>query len=169
MIIQCLEEGGHVLICCLVFYYLGLNMWGTWWHFGYVFHEGFNSRFFKVSGFFDGVFMHGSSHPNYDGDEGVYFQSVVLDGINRWIVFGVFKLGAWSWNLSRQYVDSMNWTVYMGVENIGVCLWFGALTMHRISCLGFSWHWHGWELKCIWVASRDCCVWWFAVDVPSIN
>jgi hypothetical protein len=87
--------------------------------------------------------VYGSSHPSYDGDEGVYFPYVVLHGINRGVVFGVFMLGAWSRNLSRQYVDSMNWIVYIGEEIIGVCLWFGALTMHRMSCLSFSWHWHG--------------------------
>jgi hypothetical protein len=82
--------------------------------------------------------------PAMHGDEGVYFPSVVLHGINWWVIFGVFMLGAWYRNLSRQYVDSMNWTVYMGEENIGVCLWFGALTMHRMYCLSFSWHALAW-------------------------
>ena len=39
--------------------------------------------------------MYGSSYPICDGDEGVYFPFVVLYGINWWVVFGVFMIGAW--------------------------------------------------------------------------
>ena len=35
--------------------------------------------------------------------------------------------------LSWQYVNSMNWVVSVGEGNMGVCVWFGAPIMYRIS------------------------------------
>ena len=36
----------------------------------------------------------------------------------------------------------MNWTVSARECDIGVCIWFGAPILHRISGLNFAWHWH---------------------------
>ena len=49
----------------------------------YVFHEDFNIRFWDIdtSEFLDEVFVYGSSDPNCDGDEGVYFPSIILYGV----------------------------------------------------------------------------------------
>lgn len=46
--------------------------------------EGFNDRFrdIEISEFFDGMFVHGSSHADCDGDKGIYFPSIVLCGNN---------------------------------------------------------------------------------------
>ena len=49
---------------------------------------------------------------------------------------------AWSRNLSWQYVNLMNWTTSLGEGEMGVCVWFGAPNMHRISGLNLAWHWH---------------------------
>ena len=46
-------------------------------------------------------------------------------------------------NMSWQYVNSMSWTVTSGVGVIGVCVWFGAPIMHRMSGLRLAWHWLG--------------------------
>ena len=49
---------------------------------------------------------------------------------------------AWTGNLSWQYVNSINKTVNGEEGAIGVCVWFGAPIMHKISGLSLSWHWH---------------------------
>ena len=49
---------------------------------------------------------------------------------------------ACSRNLSWQYVNSMNWTVYLGDGVIGVCIWLGAPIMHSMFSLSLAWHWH---------------------------
>ena len=37
----------------------------------------------------------------------------------------------------------MNWTMDMGEGDIGVCVWFEAPIIHRISGLSLAWHWQG--------------------------
>ena len=52
-----------------------------------------------------------------------------------------FCVVAWSGNLSWQYVNSMNWTVCVGegvMGVMGVCVWFGAPIMHRMSGLSLA-------------------------------
>ena len=41
-----------------------------------------------------------------------------------------------------QYVNSMDWIVSVGEGDIGVCVWFGAPIMHKMSNLNLAWHWH---------------------------
>ena len=48
-----------------------------------------------------------------------------------------------SWNLSWQYVNSMNCIVWLGDGHMGSCIWFGAPITHRMSSLSLVWHWHG--------------------------
>ena len=44
-------------------------------------------------------------------------------------------------NLSTwQYVNSMNWTMWLGEGDIGVYVWFGAPMMHNRSGLNLAWH-----------------------------
>ena len=45
---------------------------------------------------------------------------------------------ACSGNLSWQYVNSMSWTVCGGEGVIGLCVWFGALIMHRMFGLSLA-------------------------------
>ena len=45
-------------------------------------------------------------------------------------------------NLSCQYVNSMKWIVYVDEGSIGVCVWFGAPNIQKISYLNLAWHWH---------------------------
>ena len=35
----------------------------------------------------------------------------------------------------------MNWIVSVGEGDIGVCLWFGAPIVHKMSSLNIVWHW----------------------------
>ena len=53
---------------------------------------------------------------------------------------------ACSGNLSWQYVNSINCTVWLGDGDIGSVVWFGAPIMHKMSGLSLAWHWQGdWE------------------------
>jgi hypothetical protein len=45
---------------------------------------------------------------------------------------------AWSENLSWQYVNCINWMMFVGEGEIGVCVWFGAPIIHRISNLSLA-------------------------------
>jgi hypothetical protein len=45
-----------------------------------------------------------------------------------------------SGNLSWQYVNSMNWMVWLGEGNIGLCVWLGAPIMHIMPGLSLAWH-----------------------------
>jgi hypothetical protein len=57
---------------------------------------------------------------------------------------------ACSGNLSWQYVNSMNWIVWLGEGDIGGCFCFGAPITHRMSGLSLAWHWHGFGWKMHW-------------------
>ena len=48
----------------------------------------------------------------------------------------------WLGSLSWKYVNSMSWIVTVGEGDIGVCVWFGAPIMHKMSGLNLAWHWH---------------------------
>ena len=52
-------------------------------------------------------------------------------------------VSACSENLSWQYMNSMNCIVCLDDGDMGVCAWFGAPIMHRMSGLSLAWHWHG--------------------------
>ena len=45
---------------------------------------------------------------------------------------------ACSGNLSWKYVNSMNCTVQFAEGDIGVCIWLGAPSMHRMSGLNLA-------------------------------
>ena len=49
-----------------------------------------------------------------------------------------FLVIAWSGNLSWQYVNSINWTVWLGDGDMGRVVWLGAPIMHRMSGLSFA-------------------------------
>ena len=46
----------------------------------------------------------------------------------------------------------MNWTVILEEGVIGVCVWFGAPTMHMSYGLNLAWHWH---VVCVYVHLRS--------------
>ena len=48
---------------------------------------------------------------------------------------------ACSGNLLWQYVNSMNWIVYVDEGSICVCVWCGASSIQRICGLNLAWHW----------------------------
>ena len=50
---------------------------------------------------------------------------------------------ACSGNLSWKYVNSMNYTAWLGEGEMGICIWFGAPSMHRMFGLSLAWQWHG--------------------------
>ena len=62
------------------------------------------------------------------------------------LISGLYLVCFWvrapSGNLSWQYVNSINWIVWLGEGRMGVGDWFWAPIMHSMS--GFSWagHWH---------------------------
>ena len=58
----------------------------------------FDYGMFRLVSFFNEVLVFGSSHPRCDGNEGVDFPSVILEGVNSHLV--CFCLRAWSGNLS---------------------------------------------------------------------
>ena len=47
---------------------------------------------------------------------------------------------ACSGNLSCQYVNSMNYIVWLGDGDVGTCVWFGVPIIHRMSSLYLAWH-----------------------------
>ena len=49
---------------------------------------------------------------------------------------------AWLGYMLWQYVNSMSWIVSVGEGDIGVCVWFGALIMHKIYGCSLARHWH---------------------------
>ena len=55
-------------------------------------------------------------------------------------------------NLSWQYVNSMNCSLYVFEGGKGVGVWFGAPSMQRMSGLSLAWHWH---LVCVHVHSMS--------------
>ena len=59
---------------------------------------------------------------------------------------------AWSGIMSWQYVNSMNSTGSLEEGVIGICIWFGAPIMYRMSSLNLSWHWH---VVCVHVQLRS--------------
>ena len=65
----------------------------------YVFHEHFNVgfRYFKLVELFDRMFVDGPSYSINDCDEGVGFPTVILLGLYKWVVFGVFVLFGLFW------------------------------------------------------------------------
>ena len=44
-------------------------------------------------------------------------------------------------DLSWQYVNLINWIVWLREGSIGVCVWLGAPVMHIVSGLSLAWHW----------------------------
>jgi hypothetical protein len=85
--------------------------------------------------------MYGSSNACCDGNEGVglprfhpLFRMVLISGSYSVCLC----MRACSGNLSWQYVNSMSWTVCEREGAIGVCVWFGALITHRMSCLSLA-------------------------------
>ena len=51
-----------------------------------------------------------------------------------------FRVMTCSGNLSWQYVNSMNCTVWLGVGDMGRVTWFEAPIMHRMSGLSLARH-----------------------------
>ena len=77
--------------------------------------------------------------------------------------FACFCVRACYGNLSWQYVNSMNCTVWVGVGRRGVEVWFGVPIIQRMSGHSLAWHWH---VVCGHVHSRShfgtvCC--WFVL------
>ena len=59
------------------------------------------------------------------------------------------SMRACSGNLSWQYVNSMNWIVFLGDGDMGVCVLFGTPIMHKMSSHSLAWHRHGvWHCTC---------------------
>ena len=84
------------------------------------FHEGFNAGFrdFVFMELVNGVFVYGFFYSDNNGDEWVAFPSVVcMVLINGSYLRCLCERACWG-NLSWQYVNSMNWIVWLGRETI---------------------------------------------------
>ena len=72
-------------------------------------------------------------------------------------------------NLSWQYVNSMNYTVWAGEGIRGVEAWFGAPSIQRMSGRSLAWHWH---FVCGHVHSRShsgtVCCWFMLLRFPAL-
>ena len=53
----------------------------------------------------DGVFVHSSSYPGGNGDEGVGFPSIVLYSVDERIVFSMFVCEGLLWESVMAYVN----------------------------------------------------------------
>jgi hypothetical protein len=74
---------------------------------------------------------------------GLVFQPLLWIAWFSGLYLACFCVMACSENLSWQYVNSMNYIVWLGDGDIGKVIWFGAPIMHRMSCLSLVWQWHG--------------------------
>ena len=76
-----------------------------------------------------------------------------------------FRAMACSGNLSWQYVNSINCTVWLGDGDIGSVIWFGAPIMHKMSSLSLAWHWQGvWEhVHCNSHSGTVCSCGWLLI------
>jgi len=74
---------------------------------------------------------------------GLVFQPLLWMAQFNVSYLACFCVMACSGNRSWQYVNSMNWTVWLDDGDMGRVVWFGAPIMHRMSGLSLVGHWHG--------------------------
>ena len=96
--------------------------------------------------------MYCASYFGYNGKKGVGFPSLILYGVDKWVIFSVLMCEGLIGNLSLHYVNSMNWVVIVGESVIGVCVWFGAPIRHSMSGRNLARQWH---VGCEHVHSRS--------------
>ena len=82
--------------------------------------------------------MYGSPNSCCDGNDGFGLPPIVLCGVINGSYLICLCMRVCSGNLSWQYVNSRSWTVRVGEDVIGVCVWFEALIMHRMSGLSLA-------------------------------
>ena len=62
------------------------------------------------------------------------------------LISGSYLVCLWvrasSGNLSWQYVNSINWIVWLVEGTMGVGVWLWAPIMHNMSGFSLVWHWH---------------------------
>ena len=62
------------------------------------------------------------------------------------LISGSYLVCLWvrasSGNLSWQYVNSINWIVWLVEGIMGVGVWLWAPIMHNMSGFSLAWHWH---------------------------
>ena len=58
--------------------------------------------------------MEGSSYVGCDGDKGVDIPTFCVESLDEWVTFGGFLEAIAVGNLSRQYVNSMDYAVFGG-------------------------------------------------------
>jgi hypothetical protein len=62
------------------------------------------------------------------------------------LISGSYLVCLWvrasSGNLSWQYVNSINWIVWLVEGTMGVGVWLWAPIMHNMSGFSLAWHWH---------------------------
>ena len=107
----------------------------------YVFHEGFDVSFwdFEFGKFVYAVFMYSSSYFDCDANKGVGPPSIFCMVSISGVVFGVF---AHEGLFRESAVNSISCVVCAREGHIGVCVWFGAPSMHKKDGLTLAWHWH---------------------------
>ncbi len=73
---------------------------------------------------------------------GLIFHPFFLMALMKGSSLVCFCVMACFGNLSWQYVNSMNFTVYVCEDGKGMGVWIGAPIMQRMSVLSLAWHWH---------------------------
>ena len=167
LLLHIIGVGVHVFVYCQMVFCLGQGRWDIWWHFGVYFSWGFwwwltnlSMRCLWIATLALAVMvMKGLVfHP--------LFYMVLLNEF--YLICVCVKV--WSGKLSWQYMNSLIWIVYMGEGAMGVCIWFGAPNMHRMSNFNLAWHWH---VVCGHVNLRspfwDCLFRWFVTKVACIG
>ena len=74
---------------------------------------------------------------------GLVFRPLLCRVLINGSYFMCLCMRACSRNLSWKYVNLINWTMSVGEGDIGVCVWLGALIMHRMLGLSLASHLHG--------------------------
>ena len=108
----------------------------------YILHEGLDVDFWnlEVGEPIYEVLMNGSSYIGCDGNERVGFPSFVcydVDYGSEPYLVCLCERACYG-NLSWQYVNYMNWIVWVWEGVMGTCVWFGAPSMHNISGLSMA-------------------------------
>ena len=98
------------------------------------------------------MFMYSAFHPDCDGDKGLVYHQLFRMTLISGSYFVCFCAKAWYGNLSWQYVNPMNWVVRTWEGDSGVCIWFKAHIMHRMSRLNLAWQWY---VACVHVHLRS--------------
>jgi hypothetical protein len=73
---------------------------------------------------------------------GFVFHPLLCMSLINGLYLACFCVMACYGNLSWQYMNSMNWIVFVCDGNRAVKAWLGTCIIHRMYGLSLAWHWH---------------------------